>query len=277
MSHVTITRILMIGTLTAAVVIAPIATATAALAADATFPPVANVDNYTTPQDVPLSIDAAGGLLANDLDGGNAGLVVDAVTLSSGGSLGQNPDGSFLFTPDAGFVGTAHFIYNDVATGFYSNSTDVWIEVTAVATKLVGAPDFYTTPMNTTLHMSGNGRPIDNDPDGTYVGGNDDVTGEIDMNVYGEFDYTPAPDFVGIKTFSYWLDDKQGHTSDPILITIEVTGPAAPETPGDPTPGDPTTLAMTGTPSDGLLAPGLALLIAGLGAVWFARRQEPSL
>lgn len=277
MSHVTIARIAAIGALTAAVVVAPLVTSTAALAADATFPPVANTDTYTTPRDVPLSIDAAGGLLANDLDGGNAGLVVDAVTLSSGGSLGQNPDGSFLFTPDAGFVGTAHFIYSDIATGFPSNSADVWIEVTAPTVTLVGAPDFYSTPMDTTLHISGNGRPIDNDPDQGYVGGNDDVTGEIVMNVYGEFDYTPAPGFVGIKTFSYWLDDHDGHISAPILITIEVTGPSVPETPGDPTPGDPTTLAMTGTPTGGLLAPALALLIAGLGAVWFTRRSESSL
>ena len=272
MSHVTLSRIATISAITAAVVVAPLATSTAALAADATFPPVANTDSYSTPQDTPLSIDAASGLLANDLDGGNAGLVVDSVSAVSGGVLDFSPDGHFLFTPDAGFVGTAHFIYHDIASGFLSNDADIWIEVTEVAKKLVGAPDFYTTPMNTTLVMSGTGRPTDNDPDSTYVGGNDDVTGEITMDIYGGFHYTPAAGFVGVKTFSYWLDDQHGHTSDPILITIEVTGPTIPETPSDPT-----TLAMTGTPSGGMLAPALALLIAGLGAVWFSRRPESSL
>ena len=135
-------------------------TAAPAFAADATFPPTAVADYYATAMDTPLAVDAASGILANDLDGGNAGLVIESVTLSSGGTLGQSADGSFTFTPDAGFTGTAHFIYRDVASGFVSNYADIWIDVTFTPKKLVGAPDFYTTPVDTQLiSVGGHQRP----------------------------------------------------------------------------------------------------------------------
>ena len=139
----------------AAAVSLPLVGTTAAFAGDATFPPTAVADNYASEMDAVLTIDAASGLLANDSDGGNAGLMVEGVTLSSGGTLSAAADGSFVFTPDSGFTGTAHFIYHDVASGFQSNSADVFIDVTYTPKQLIGAPDFYTTPMDTPLATTG--------------------------------------------------------------------------------------------------------------------------
>jgi hypothetical protein len=248
---------------------APLVLSSAAFAVDATLPPVANTDSYATTRNVPIAIDAAAGLLANDTDGGNGNLRVDAISLSDGGTLAFAPDGSFVFTPDPGFFGTAHFIYIDLAgDGYPSNYADVWIEVAHGG--LIGAPDFYVTPMDTQLVVSAD-RTINNDPDSTHVGGNDDATGEIDMNVYGEFTYTPAPGFVGIKTFSYWLA-KDGFVSEKILVTIEVT----PIVPGNNDADvELPTLAYTGTVSEGLLAPGLALLaLGGAGLALGIRRSR---
>lgn len=270
MSRTTIARSATAFAALATVLTAPLVFSSAAIAADATFPPVANTDGYATTRNVPISIDAASGLLANDTDGGNGNLRVDAVTLSDGGTLDFAADGSFVFTPDPGFWGTAHFVYNDLAgDGYASNSADVWIEVEHG--QLIGAPDFYTTPVDTQLVVDED-RTINNDPDATYVGGIDDVTGEVEMNIYGQFTYMPAPGFVGLKTFNYWLES-DGFVSDPILVTIEVTPPAVPTS--DDTVVEQSTLAYTGTVSEGLLAPGLALLaLGGAGLVWGIRRTR---
>lgn len=264
----------------------PLLGSSAAFAGDATFPPTAVADYYSTPQDTQLGRDATSGLLLNDSSGGNADLIAESATASPDGTLAFWQDGSFLFTPNQGFVGTAHFTYRVTAGGFASEYTDIWIEVTAVQHKLAGSPDFYSTPIDTVLGVSGIDRTIENDTDATYVGGIDDVTGEVSMNIYGEFEYTPAPGFVGTKTFSYFLADGTNIDSDWILVTIEVTpvtSSTIPGTPGTGAPGTPSTtdeqletLAYTGSDdvTAWLVAPAAALLALGAAGVWFARRRR---
>lgn len=246
--------------------------------------PVAVDDHYSTYPGVQLFTPATKGLLSNDSDGGNGTLTVDSVVFSEGGTLGEYPDGSFLFTPAPGFTGTAHFVYRATAGGVPSNYTDVWIEVQPSTHKLAGSPDFYSTPMDTTFTTNGIGTLVTNDADGTYVGGIDDVTGEVSVNIYGDVEYTPAPGFVGTKTFSYYLDNGIDIPSEWILVTIVVTGPVSiipsnpiPHDPGLPVSsgGDLPTLAYTGGGAQPawLLAPGLALVALGGVGLWIARRR----
>lgn len=247
--------------------------------------PVANEDHYSTYPGQQLFVPALSGLLSNDTDGGNGVLTIESVTLSVGGKLDQDPNGAFLYIPDAGFVGTAHFIYRAIAGGVLSNYTDLWIDVQPSTHKLVGAPDFYVTPMDTLFSTGDHDQLIYNDTDSTYVGGIDDVTGEVTVNIYGELDYTPAPGFVGTKTFSYYLDNGYDIPSDWILVSIVVTGPVSiipsnpiPHDPGMtvPTNGELPTLAYTGGAAQPtwLLAPGLALVALGGIGLWVARRRS---
>lgn len=74
--------------------------------------PVAVDDSYTTVQDSQLTILAAEGVLANDTD-------ADGDTLSVTKSLGPlhgaaivAPDGSFIYTPTAGYSGTDYLTYS---------------------------------------------------------------------------------------------------------------------------------------------------------------------
>ncbi len=72
-------------------------------------PPVANDDWYKMDGKTPLTVSAALGVLANDTDADVGDkLKLTAVMVSgpaSGGTLVLNPDGSFKYTPKAGFTG----------------------------------------------------------------------------------------------------------------------------------------------------------------------------
>ncbi|MBO9732900.1 MAG: DUF11 domain-containing protein [Chitinophaga sp.] len=72
-------------------------------------PPVAVDDNYTTIRDVPVS----GNVLTNDSDPENQPITVSATLIQSpaSGSVIQNADGTFTYTPVPGFVGTDTYIY----------------------------------------------------------------------------------------------------------------------------------------------------------------------
>ena len=79
-------------------------------AANANTPPVANDDSYTVVRDTVLTVDAAGGVLANDTDADGDALVLAGTGTPINGTLDNAAaDGSFTFTPPAGFAGYTSF------------------------------------------------------------------------------------------------------------------------------------------------------------------------
>jgi hypothetical protein len=96
-------------------------------------PPVAVDDDYSMQQDNVLSI-AAPGVLGNDSDADGDSLTAVLDTSPSYGMVELNADGSFDYTPDAGFVGTDSFTYvaNDGEDD--SNVATVTITVNEVGT-----------------------------------------------------------------------------------------------------------------------------------------------
>jgi hypothetical protein len=77
-------------------------------------PPVANTDAYMADLDTTLTVSAAAGVLANDTDRDPNDVPYLAASLVSGpshGSLTLNVDGSFTYTPAAGYVGPDSFTY----------------------------------------------------------------------------------------------------------------------------------------------------------------------
>ena len=73
--------------------------------------PMAVADAYMTDQDVMLTV-AAPGVLDNDVDGDGDVLTAVLDTDVMSGTLALNADGSFDYTPDAGFVGEDSFTYH---------------------------------------------------------------------------------------------------------------------------------------------------------------------
>ncbi|MEB8388430.1 Ig-like domain-containing protein [Rhodobacteraceae bacterium KMM 6894] len=74
-------------------------------------PAVATDDAYDTAADTTLVVAAAAGVLANDADAEGDPFTASLLTDVSDGTLAFNADGSFDYTPDAGFLGEDSFTY----------------------------------------------------------------------------------------------------------------------------------------------------------------------
>jgi VCBS repeat-containing protein len=90
--------------------------------------PVAGNDSYTVAEDATLTVDAPG-VLANDSDAENDSLTAVEAGGPSHGSLTLNSDGSFTYTPEAGYVGTDAFTYTANAGTTSSGPATVTITV----------------------------------------------------------------------------------------------------------------------------------------------------
>jgi hypothetical protein len=80
-------------------------------------PPVAQDDGYSASAGVPLTVSAADGVLANDNDPDGDPMMAAVTDGPDRGTLSFNPDGSFVYTPSAGFFGSDSFTYQVTAGG----------------------------------------------------------------------------------------------------------------------------------------------------------------
>jgi len=113
-------------------------------------PPVADGDSYSTTAGTPLIVEAENGVLINDTDADGDSLVVETVGNPSNGTVQLNEDGSFTYTPNAGFVGTDSFTYQASDGTDTSEVTTVSITVESDAPPPPGDDEpvvsFSTTP-----------------------------------------------------------------------------------------------------------------------------------
>ena len=102
------------------------------IAEDSNTAPVAITDdNYSTNQDVVLTI-AAPGVLGNDSDADNDALTAIIQTQPSNGYVNLNTDGSFSYVPNSGFYGEDSLSYVATDGNVDSNEVIVTIKVIAV-------------------------------------------------------------------------------------------------------------------------------------------------
>jgi uncharacterized delta-60 repeat protein len=113
--------------------------------------PVANADAYTANQDTALTVPAAAGVLANDSDPGHAPLTASLVRgPAHAASFTLNPDGSFTYTPSAGYVGPDSFTYQSSEGIDPSNVATVSLTVQSLQAALDGLPSGGTLAVQTT-------------------------------------------------------------------------------------------------------------------------------
>jgi VCBS repeat-containing protein len=191
--------------------------------------PVAALDSHATEEDTTLSVTVPG-VLGNDSDTEGDALTANVVSTATNGSLGLNADGSFSYTPNAGFIGEDSFSYvaNDGTTD--SALATVTLTVAAVNSDApVANADSYATGENTALSVSapgvlGNDDMVKGknrkhrDPLTVYIV-NSTLNGSLLLNADGSFDYMPDEIYYGVDSFSYRAYDGTA-LSDEVTVTI---------------------------------------------------------
>jgi VCBS repeat-containing protein len=185
--------------------------------------PVANSDSYDAAHNQVLHI-LAPGVLANDTDPNSDSLTAVLDTAADVGTVVLNADGSFDYTPPAGFLGTASFTY--VAEDSSSDSVPATVQINVVDPAApVGKSDFYITTHDHALQVVGPGvLGNDSDADGdplTALKASDPLHGSVVLHADGSFDYTPSAGYVGTDSFTY-RDSDGALQGTPVTVSLFV-------------------------------------------------------
>lgn len=175
--------------------------------------PLAQNDTGSVAANTPLN---GSSVLSNDA---GTGLTVTSYDMMSneGGTIVMQPDGTYVYTPPAGFSGIDTFSY--LAIDSSTNTTPGTVTITVLP---VAENDFGTTPANTPL----NGTTVfTNDMGmGLMLVAYDPMSihgGTIVMNMMdGTYVYTPPSGFSGLDTFTYTVQDMDGNMS---IATVSIT------------------------------------------------------
>ena len=175
---------------------------------------------------------AAPGVLGNDSDADGDALTAVLASGPASGSLALNGDGSFSYTPNAGFAGTDSFTYRAFDGALYSNSATVSITVNAaVNAPPVAKDDSATAAMRKTTSYTPMVISVlanDSDPDGSLdpasvsIAAAPNKGGTVAVNADGTVSYTPKLKFRGKETFKYSVRDQAGALSNVATVTVNV-------------------------------------------------------
>lgn len=168
-------------------------------------------DTYSVPENA-APYAAAPGVLANDV--GLAGATVSVVTGPANGTLTMNPDGTFNYTPNAGFSGSDGFTYS-ASLGGNSYPAQAMLNVSFVNDAPVAADDGpYVNTIGTTITVDAAHGVLgnDSDPDGDTLTAVLDSGSGVTLNADGSFVYSGGTS----TTFTY-------HATDGTLSSASVT------------------------------------------------------
>ncbi|MDB5386724.1 MAG: outer rane adhesin like protein, partial [Planctomycetaceae bacterium] len=188
-----------------------------------------NVAPIGTPATLSTAASTAltGNLTATDANG-NALTFSPGATAAAHGTVVINPDGSFTYTPTAGFTGTDKFSF--IANDGSLNSADTLVTLhVGIANSLpVATPVTFSTTSGTALDGTLTATDANGDPLTFSAGSTAATNGTVVINPDGSFVFTPTAGFTGTGTFSFKASDSIGNSADAIATvniapTINVT------------------------------------------------------
>ena len=183
--------------------------------------PVANDDpEIVTDEDTAVTIDALG----NDTNPDGNTLFINNFTQPSSGSVVNNGDGTFTYTPDANFNGTDSFTYGVINSNSGTDTATVTVTVNPVNDNPVANDDpGVATDEDTavTINVLGNDTDVDVDDTLSISGVNQPNSGSVSINGNGTLTYNPDANFNGTDTFTYTVSDGNGGT-DTATVTVRV-------------------------------------------------------
>ena len=211
------------------------------------------------------SVSDTPGVSANDADADGNPLSASVVDGPFHGTLDFDEDGSFTYTPDAGFTGVEQFSYVARDATSASAPTRVTINVGGVNLPPAAAADRYRMTRGQAFSVSAAGGVLanDGDPNGDPLLAQIvamPANGSLTLNADGGFTYMPAAGFTGIDSFQYTASDGMSQTA-PVSVVLNVRPTADPinsipqammdryHTPFNPAPP-----GFTVSPVDGVLS-----------------------
>lgn len=179
-------------------------------------------DSYALSQDSTLVVDTGSGVLANDSDPEGASLTVTGVvSMTAHGNGTLHPDGSFDYTPDAGYTGTDSFSYSFTDGNGHTSVATVFLNVnlnnqapTSTPVTLVPIDEDSGPRTITQAELLANAS--DPNPGDTLIASGLSISsgmGTLVNNGDGTWTYTPAANDDTQVSFSYTVSDGGQTTS----------------------------------------------------------------
>jgi subtilisin family serine protease len=202
-------------------------------AAPANQAPFASNDAWSMAAGTTLAV-APPGVLGNDGDADGDALTAALADGPASGSLALNGDGSFSYTPNAGFSGTDSFTYRAHDGSLYSDSTTVSIGVNAPPVARNDSASAPLRKMASLRKMTGYTPRVigvlanDSDPDGSLdpasvsIAAAPNKGGTVTVNADGTVSYVPKLKFRGKESFKYIVSDQTGAQSNIATVTVNV-------------------------------------------------------
>lgn len=183
-------------------------------------------DSYVISRNGLLTVGAGEGVLANDTDPENATLSATVVQGPAHGVLTLNANGSFTYTPNAGYSGPDSFSYR-ASDGALDDVATVNLTVDPNVAPVTGS-DAWQVDRNGSLTVDSAAGVLANDADPDNSSGGvltanviqGPQNGTLTFNADGSFVYTPNPGFYGSDSFTYAAGD--GDDATPATVSINV-------------------------------------------------------
>ena len=197
-------------------------TVTVAVAAVEDAPVVSGPVSLSMTEDGTLLITTPA-LLANASDGDGDALGLSGLALTGGGTLADNGNGTWTYTPPASFNGQVGLSYN-VSDGTTTVATTATITVTEVNNPPTTVADTASTSEDTAVTiLAATLLANDSDPEGdtlTLVSVQGAVGGSAALDAGGNVVFTPTADFNGTASFSYTVSDGTNTATQQVSVAV---------------------------------------------------------
>jgi endonuclease I len=189
--------------------------------------PVAVDDEVTTSENTEIIIE---GLLENDIIFEYARITKVDAESKEGGSVINNRNGTFTYTPPQNYIGEDAFEYTICDNASNPNCSSANVLITITAASPVAEDDNYETQENKSIRISSY---LDNDQllDNATVASIDveGANGTVVMEDNGDITYTPVNGFVGTASFTYTIcDDDETPSCSTATINVNVVDEGSP-------------------------------------------------
>jgi hypothetical protein len=183
--------------------------------------PEALPDGYSTPTGATLNVPAPG-VLGNDRDANLDQLVAHLLNGPTHGTVDLHTDGGFVYTPQAGFVGSDAFTYEADDGQAVSAPATVTIAVGGAGGPLVANGDSYAVDEGGVLTTPAPGVLANDQGSGLKASlGEQPAHGVLRLNADGSFVYAPTAGYTGDDSFAYFVEDASAFRA-PATVAISV-------------------------------------------------------